>query len=162
MSAPKPGERSKGFLEKLKTKLEEMVKVRKGLTVDSGAADHVMPLGWLAWILITASLGSLRGLHYVSASGNRMPNKGEQRVKFLTRDGVWASLLFQVAGINKPLVSVSRLIDEGWRVVFDDEGSYLIRKKTKKVIRMDRTRGVFTIEAYIEPEDNKPVFSRQA
>jgi hypothetical protein len=91
-----------------------------------------------------------------------MPNKGEQRVKFLTRDGVWASLLFQVAGINKPLVSVSRLIDEGWRVIFDDEGSYLIHKKTKKIIRMDRTRGVFTIEAYVEPEDNKPVFSRQA
>ena len=116
----RPGVRSPGFMTRLKAKLEKMVKVKKGFTVDSGAADHVMPLGWLAWILVTASLGSMRGLHYVSASGNRLPNKGEQKVKFLTRDGIWATLLFQVAGINKPLVSVSRLIDEGWRVVFDD------------------------------------------
>jgi hypothetical protein len=121
-----------------------------------------MPLGWLAWIVVTASLGSMRGLHYVSASGNRLPNKGEQKVKFLTRDGIWATLLFQVAGINKPLVSVSRLIDEGWRVVFDDEGSYLMHKKSKKMIHIDRTKGVFTVDAYVEPEDSKPVFSRQA
>ena len=46
--------------------------------------------------------------------------------------------------------------------MFDDEGSYLLHKKTKKIIRMDRTRGVFTIEAYVEPENTEPVFSRQA
>ena len=91
-----------------------------------------------------------------------MPNRGEQKVKFLTRDGVWATLLFQIAGINKPLVSVSKLIDEGWRVVFDAEESFLLHKATGKRIVMDRTRGVFTIDAYVEPEDSKPVFSRQA
>ena len=91
-----------------------------------------------------------------------MPNRGEQKVKFLTRDGVWATLLFQIAGINKPLVSVSKLIDEGWRVIFDADGSYLLHKQTGKRIAMDRTRGVFTIDAYVEPEDRQPVFSRQA
>ena len=98
---------SAGSLARLKAKLEKMVKVRKGLTVDSGAADHVMPIDWLTWIVVTSSMGSIRGLHYVSASGNRLPNRGEQTVRFLTKDGTWASLLFQVAGINQPLVSVS-------------------------------------------------------
>ena len=162
LSVGESGVRTDGFFARLKKKLESMVKVKKGLTVDSGAADHVMPLGWIAWIIVVASLGSLRGLHYVSASGNRLPNMGEQKVRFLTKDGVWATLLFQIAGINKPLVSVSKLIDEGWRVVFDDEGSYLLHKITKKKIMMDRTRGVFTIEAYIEPESEAPVFSRRA
>ena len=78
------------------------------------------------------------------------------------KEGTWATLLFQVAGINKPLVSVSRLIDEGWRVVFDVEGSYLLHKKTKRKITMDRTRAVFTVEACNEPEDKKPVFTRPA
>ena len=87
---------------------------------------------------------------------------GEQKVRFLTKDGVWATLLFQIAGINKPLVSVSKLIDEGWRVVFDVEGSYLLHKSTKRKIMMDRTRGVFTVEAYVEPESDAPVFSRPA
>ena len=83
-------------------------------------------------------------------------------MRFLTKDGVWATLLFQIAGINKPLVSVSKLIDEGWRVVFDVEGSYLLHKATKRKIMMERTRGVFTVEAYIEPENEAPVFSRHA
>ena len=150
------------MLSGLKAKLEKILRIRKGLTVDSGAADHVMPLGWLTWILTTASLGSLRGLHYVSASGNRLPNKGEQKVRFLTKDGTWASLMFQLAGINKPLVSVSRLIDEGWKVVFDDEESYMLHKKTNRKIVMERTRGVFSIEAFVEPESKEPVFSQPA
>ena len=154
--------KSAGFLARLKAKLEKMVKGRKGLTVDSGAADHVMPIDWLTWIVVTASMGSIRGLHYVSASGNRLPNRGEQTVRFLTKDGTRASLLFQVAGINKPLVSVSRLIDEGWKVFFDIEGSYLLHKASKRKIMMDRTRGVFTVEAYVEPEDKAPGFRRKA
>ena len=104
-AAVRQGEKSAGFLTRLKAKLENMVKVCKGLTVYSGAADHVMPLDWLTWIVVTASMGSIRGLHYVSASGNQLPNRGEQTVIFLTKDGTWASLLFHFAGINKPLVS---------------------------------------------------------
>ena len=71
-------------------------------------------------------------------------------------------MLFQVAGISKPWVSVSRLIGEGWRVVFDIEGSYLLHKVSKRKIMMDRTRGVFTVEAYVEPADKAPGFRRPA
>ena len=104
-----------------------MVKIKRGLTVDSGAADHVLQIAWLTWIVMTASLGSLRGLHYVSASGGRLPNLGERLVKFMTPEGTWASIVFQVAGINKPLLSVSRLIDDGWRVVFDEGDCHVPR-----------------------------------
>ena len=148
--------------EKLRMRIQNMIKVRKGFTIDSGAADHVMPIGWLAWILVVASLGQLKGLHYVSASGTRMPNKGQQVIKFLTHGGTWASWTFQLAAINKPLVSVSKLIDDGWRVVFDDEASYLIHKKTKRTIQLQRERGVFTIDAFVDPADSADApFSRQ-
>ena len=73
-------------------------------------------------------------------------------IRFLTKDGTWTSLVFQVAGINKPLVSVSKLIDEGWRVVFDEEESYMVHKVSKSKIVIDRIRGVFTIDAFVEPE----------
>ena len=124
--------------------------------MDSGAADHAMPLAWLTWIVVTAPMGSIRGLQYVSASGNRLPDREEKTVRFFTKDGTWASLLFQVAGINKPLARVSRLIDEGWKVVFDIESSYLLHKASKINIMMDRTRGVCTVEAYVEPEGKAP------
>ena len=137
-----------------------MTKVRRGLTADSGAADHVMPTSWLTWIVLTTSLGALRGLHDVSASGGRLANLGERKVNFLTGHGTRASIVFQVAGINKPLLSVSKLISDGWRVVFDEEESFMVHKAIQKYIKIKRERGVFVIDAYV----NRPsqVFTRRA
>ena len=152
------------WTEKLRRRLAGMIKIRKGLTIDSGAADHVMPLGWLAWIVMVASAGSLRCLHYVAASGTRIPNLGQQVVTFLTESGTWATWTFQVAAVNKPLVSVSKLVDDGYRVVFDDEASYCWHKKSGRRIAIKRERGVFVVDAYVEPAaamKTEKVFSRQ-
>ena len=135
--------------QRLAKKLANMVRIRKGLTVDSGAADHVMPIGWLIMFVVMASLGSKRGLHYVAADGTRIPNMGQQIVRFMTQDGTWCEWIFQVAGIHKPLVSVSKLIEAGYRVVFDEENSYIIHKRTKQIIKMRKERGVFVVDAYV-------------
>ena len=68
-------------MNKLRKKLQGMVQIKKGLTIDSGAADHAMPLGWLLWILVVASAGSIKGLHYVAASGITIPNVGQQTLR---------------------------------------------------------------------------------
>ena len=137
------------IVQKLRKKIMGMVKIRRGLTVDSGAADHVMPLGWLIMFLVVKSLGQMRGLHYVAASGTRIPNLGQQIVKFMTMDGTWTELIFQIAAINKPLISVSKLNENGYRVVFDDDSSYILHKKSKRVIKMRKERSVFVIDAYV-------------
>ena len=105
MAVEEPKQQS--FAQRLKDRIACMTKVRRGLTVDSGAADHVLPISWLTWIVLMASAGSMKGLHYISASGGRLPNLGQRTVKFMTGEGTWASIIFQVAGINKPLLSVS-------------------------------------------------------
>ena len=112
-----------------------------------------MPLGWLVWILVVASAGSLKGLHYVAASGIIISNMGQQTVRLLTRNGTWAQWIFQVAAVNKPLVIVSKLIDDGWRVVFDEEASYIKHKRTGYVINIRRERGVFVVDAFVNPAD---------
>ena len=61
---------------------------------------------------------------------------GQQVVQFLTENGTWATWTFQVSGINTPLVSVSKLSDDGWGVVFDDEASYIKAKKTGRTIEL--------------------------
>ena len=81
-------------------------------------------------------------------------------VEFLTEDGTWASIIFQIAGINKPLLSVSKLISDGWRVVFDDDECSMTHKVSKKHIKIKRERGVFVIDAYVNNPDQ--VFTRQA
>ena len=79
----------------------------------------------------------------------------------MTIDGTWATWVFQVAGIHKPLVSVSKLINNGWRVIFDEERSYLLHKATGDTIDLKSERGIFTIEAFVEPNKNtQPGFPR--
>ena len=123
------------------------------------------PIGWMFWLAIVASAGSLRGLHYVAASGTRIPNMGQQTFKFLMESVTWASWVFQVAAVNKPLVSVSKLLDDGWRIVFDSEASYLKHKKTGRTIAIKRERGVFVVDAYVDPatghqSPKTPLFTR--
>ena len=66
----------------------------------------------------------------------------------MTVDGLWAEILFQLAAIHKPLVSVSKLNKSGYKVVFDDDRSYILHKKTNKVIHMRKERCVFIVDAY--------------
>jgi hypothetical protein len=135
--------------EKLRKKIAGMVKIRKGLTVDSGAADHVMPVGWLIMFIVLKSIGSIKGVHYVAADGTRIANVGQQLIRFMTIDGTWTEIMFQLAAIHKPLISVSKLNETGYKVVFDEDKSYILHKKTKKVIHMRKERGVFVIDAYV-------------
>ena len=147
--------------QKLKAKLSKMIKVRKGLTVDSGAADHVMPIGWLVMFVIMKSIGSIRGLHYVAADGTRIANVGQQKVRFMTLDGTWMEILFQLAAIHKPLVSVSKLNESGYKVVFDEDDSYIMHKKTRKIVRMRKERGVFMIDAFVPKNPEKDFSGRR-
>ena len=106
------------------------------------------------------------GVKYVAANGSKINNEGEQRVPFLTREGSWMEIVFQVVRVNKPLLSVSKLIDSDMRVVFDKEGSYLYIKVTDDIVRIKRERGVFVLESFVSQNPRTPVnpdslFSRQ-
>ena len=127
----------------------KLVKIRRGLTIDSGAADHVIPMNWIKGMKVVPSPGSRRGVHYVAASGQRIPNLGQTTIVFVTTEGVAVKMTFQVADINKPLVSVRRLIKDGWRVVFDEKASFLVRKDSKEVIQLRGERGVYVIDASV-------------
>ena len=85
----------------------------------------------------------------MAADGTRIPNVGQQLIRFMTIDGTWTEIMFQLAAINKPLVSVSKLNESGYRVIFDDEKCCIIHKKTLKVIHMRKERAVFVIDAYV-------------
>ena len=77
----------------------------------------------------------------------------------MTGEGAWTSTIFQIAGINEPLLSVSKLIDEGWRVVFDEEGCYMMHTRCENTIVMKRKRGVLIIDTFVERASG---FSRPA
>ena len=138
------------------------LRLARGITVDSGAADPVMPRRLLRGrSKVRPSQASRLGVCYVAADDGRIPNEGEADFKFQTKDGQSISWVFQIAEVNKILAAVSALVDSGHRVVFDrDEktkldASFIIHKETGKSIRMRRDRNVWVIDAYVmEDEDD--------
>ena len=79
------------------------------ITVDSGAAESVWPEGLMPEIQTKPSVGSRTGVTYIAASGNRMPNLGEKKVHFKTKDGLNSSNTFQVTKAKMPLAAVSKI-----------------------------------------------------
>ena len=139
------------------------MRMARGMTVDSGAADNVIPRRMIRGKFnnIRPSKGSRAGVHYVSASSARIPNEGECDFHFTTKDGNKENYTFQIAEVNKALCAVSYLVDQHNQVIFDKDDatgldiSRIINKKTGKIIQMTRERNVWTIDAFIEEEPNQ-------
>ena len=145
------------------------MRMGRGITVDSGAADNVMPRRMVRgkFNKIRPSPGQRAGVHYLAANNARIANEGEADFKFETAEGNEESWVFQIAAVNKVLCAVSYLVDHGMRVIFDrDEKtgidtSHIMNKKTGKSIQMVRTRNVWTIEAFIDEDETVASFQRQ-
>ena len=144
----------------VRERLARMFMVRRGLTVDSGAADNVYPRSWVRQALIMISKGMREGLHYIAASGSRIPNEGEFMLIFWSKEGVKANLLFQLAAINKPLASVSNMTDNDYCVVFNKhkgrDVSYVLHKPSDQIMRLRRERGIYILDAWTEEEIKPP------
>ena len=150
-----------------------VLRMTRGITVDSGSADNVMPRRMVRGKnnKVRPSAASRAGVHYVSATSNRIPNEGETDLKFATKDGIQANWPFQIAEVNKVLASVSYMVDTGHRVVFDQDDvsgediSFITNKKTGVSIKMRRDRQVWVVDAFVEEEideeDNAADFRRQ-
>ena len=147
------------------------MKMTKGMTVDSGAADNVIPRKMLRkGNKVRASRASRAGVYYVAADNGRIPNEGEVDFPFETKDGTRHNWTFQVANVNKVLAAVSAMVDSGHRVTFEKDMatgrdlSYIVNKTTGKVIKMRRDRNVWVIDTYVNDEGQKndePDFARQ-
>ena len=127
----------------------------RGMTVDSGAADNVIPRRMVKgkFYSIRPSKGSRAGVHYVSASSTRIPNEGECDFHFQTKDGQKENFTFQIAEVNKALCVVSYLVDQNNQVIFDrDKATGL---DISRIINVTRERNVWTIDAFIEEDPDE-------
>ncbi len=135
------------------------MKLKKGITMDSGAHHNVMPRR-LARGKIRPSEGSRRGMNYVAANKGKIPNEGETDFEFTTAEGIKQSWPFQIAEVNKALGAVSDHDDNAFRVVFDkdmDTGidcSYMLHKPSRTVVKMVRVNNVWIVEAIVDFKSN--------
>jgi hypothetical protein len=106
---------------------------------DSGACETVMPKGLCSNITLRESAQSKAGVEYEVASGKAVPNLGERHCEIFC-EGAESSMMmhFQVADIHKPLLSLSRAADQGFRSYLDWYGGYLEDTKTGETIPIQR------------------------
>ena len=133
------------------------LKLKRGITMDSGAGNNVMPRRMVMRKSdIRESEGSRNGVHYVAANNGRIPNEGEFDLQFNTIEGNEQRLTFQIAEVNKALCAVSNLVDHGYTVVFDkdvetgQDTSYMMQKGTGVTTRFRRTRNVWVLDAFVD------------
>ena len=138
------------------------MKLRRGITMDSGAANDVMPRRMVRRKQqIRSSAGSRAGVHYVAANNARIPNEGEVDLKFQTEDGTNADFVFQVAEVNKALCAVSYAVDHGYKVVFDKDKrtgrdlSVMTHKETGDVLKLRREKNVWVLDVLVPVDDEE-------
>ena len=133
------------------------MKLRRGITVDSGAANNVIPKRLVRGRRdIRPSAMSRRGAHYVAANDGRIANEGEVDFKFQTMEGQDKDWTFQVAEVNKALASISFMVDHGYRVTFDKDEetghdlSMMLHKASNTITRFRRDRNVWVLDAIVD------------
>ena len=137
--------------------------VQIATVLDSGAVRHVTPNGVFS-LDVSPSQRSQEGHNYYGPSGETIPNLGSQSVKGATDSGQNLSIGFDVAKITRPLVSVSEMVRKNYKVVLDNEGSYIQNKKTGKHIEVRQEGSLYYLDLWVQvPEQisNSP-FVRQA
>ena len=124
---------------------------RLEVIVDSGAAASVLPRGLLPDYPVTDGEAVKRGVHYLTADGGRVPNLGETRLRLVTRDKTKCTIKFQVAEVQKPILSVGSLAAMGNGVTFTRYGGTITHLKTGRKIAFKKRGGVYILEMLVAP-----------
>jgi len=127
--------------------------VRVRSVMDSGAAQSVAPPSMAPGVSIEASPGSQRGQHYVSASGGRLPNMGQQKLRVQTNEGREAMVLYQVAEVSRPLTAVSQTCDHGNWVVYTPHGGFIYNLATGGETNFERRGGIYELDLWVNEAD---------
>ena len=62
----------------------------------------------------------------------------------------------QVTEVNKALLSVSRIVKAGNRVVFDEDGSYIEDKSTGEWIDLRERNGLYHLTMWVPKNQSHP------
>ena len=123
IATPKPEIQSVGG-EQWRPRRRITPSVNSKITVDSGAADSVMPLRGAGELF--PMLPKKEGVRFCAANGQAIENYGRRNVAFKVGGGKRINCMtFHVTNVTKTLASVSKMVEKGNSVHFTPEGSYI-------------------------------------
>ena len=118
------------------------------VALDSGAGDHVTAEKDAPNYVVEPSKGSKLGQKFVTASNSKLANKGQVSLKLRSGErgrgkGTDIKTVFQVADVKRPLWSVSKICDAGFRVKFSSDKAEVVDKKGKVCVTFERRGGLY-------------------
>lgn len=157
---------------------ENWVKVKGGITLDSGSCVDIAPNKYLPQFPTKPRSETESKKKYIAANGSPIPCYGNKAIKFRTPDGGKQKWEFVAGDVNKILKSVSKTCDAGNGLWFDTEGGFIIElnadfvKKLSALLATSKTKIPFSrvgdtykLEAWVrrpmETATNQQVFTRQ-
>ena len=123
------------------------------IAIDSGAAETVIPHTLITGYPIEETEKSRAGVTYASATGDPIPNMGQQKLPMTTAEGSLRMMAFQATPVAKALGSVWKICKQGHSVIFDDEGSYIYNKTTGELNWLREEDGNYMLDVWIPPRE---------
>ena len=119
------------------------------VVIDSGACASVIPEGWFADHPVWPVKGKRT---FKAANGACMEAKGRKVLRVHMQDGSQTHLNFTMLPVSRPLASVSQMVQNGSRVVFDSDcngGSYIEDRQTGRKHPLRLKNGVYVLPTWI-------------
>ena len=127
------------------------------ITLDSGACDHIMDAEDAPGYVVEPSVGSRRGKCFTVGNGARVPNEGQMRASMEAEaqsgDRPRIQSTFQVAEISRPLMSVSKICDQGYGCLFTKEGAQVLDQEGKEICKFGRSEGLYVSTMKLKPPE---------
>ena len=125
------------------------------MAVDSGATETVVSEEMLPGVPTQPREAFKKGVQYEVPSGTLIPNEGEKRFRHTVvgEQSEQKRVTAQVCDVSQGLLSVSKAVTAGNRVVFDAEetgGSYIQNKVTGEVTRLKPEGGMYTLKMWVK------------
>ena len=115
--------------------------------VDSGAVGNVFPKSVCTEYPLEASSKSQSGVGFKGANGSHIKHYGQRRFRVKTSAGSNVNTTWEVADVRKPLISASRLLEKGHKLVLDEKPR--IQCKNGDTIPLERTGSLFAVRLWI-------------
>ena len=116
--------------------------------VDSGAEETVVPPGLFPGQVEESPMQRAGG-RYRAANGSRLPNLGQQVASLKTSEGLNRALRFQLAGVERPLISVAQLARAGHRVEIGAVEGDNLHVPSGQKLRLQRAGGVYLLRMMV-------------
>ena len=114
-----------------------------------------MPIDWLTSHPLTESDGSRANDFYTTADGGKVYDERQRKLDVCTLDGQQRrSRTFQVARVKKALGSVSQMVKNGSKLVFDQDNSgkdmsYIQNKRSNEKIWLRHENSVYVLDLMV-------------